>query len=332
MESVRLPYKNDIFGNAIYARVSWLKKGSQSPRPIGKTTLLHWPSISFIKTLAALIYHAGGLVVGSSEIVPKTQIDYLCSKGFVVTMPNYRLLPQVTGKDAFEDCDESFNWTTSTLPRIMESEYDVEVDINKVVAMGHSSGGSMALYLGSCKPVRAVTAFCPFLFVADLSTNAHQPTNNPIFGDPSDYIPSEKDWAAIKPIGQQLSEAPFPSRDTQSVPRNKWLRHIFRTGQWALSAMPDGDLAAIDPMTMLSALWPPVMIVHGSEDNVPGRSLELVQRAEKEMKSAGIKEMHLEVVDGEGHVFDHLPGVGTNDLGQRWQAVVKGLDWLASHV
>jgi len=35
MESIRIPYKNDIYGNAIYARVSWSKEGSQIPKPIG---------------------------------------------------------------------------------------------------------------------------------------------------------------------------------------------------------------------------------------------------------------------------------------------------------
>lgn len=42
---------------------------------------------------AALIYHGGGLIVGSSEIIPKPQVNYLASQGFVVVIPNYRLGP-----------------------------------------------------------------------------------------------------------------------------------------------------------------------------------------------------------------------------------------------
>ena len=73
------------------------------------------------------------------------------------------------------------------------------------------------------------------------------------------------------------------------------------------------------------------MIVHGSEDYVPGRSLELVQRAEKKMKDAGVKEVRVEIVEGARHSFDHAPTVGTSDLGPSWQAVVKGLEWVISH-
>lgn len=38
MESVRLPFKQDDFGNDVFARVSWQKHETQSyePKPIGK--------------------------------------------------------------------------------------------------------------------------------------------------------------------------------------------------------------------------------------------------------------------------------------------------------
>jgi hypothetical protein len=35
MESIRVPYKQDDFGNDIFARVSWKKHETQSPKPIG---------------------------------------------------------------------------------------------------------------------------------------------------------------------------------------------------------------------------------------------------------------------------------------------------------
>jgi pimeloyl-ACP methyl ester carboxylesterase len=92
-----------------------------------------------------------------------------------------------------------------------------------------------------------------------------------------------------------------------------------------------GYVSAIDPMTRLSEKWAPVMFVHGSEDNIPGRSLELMQRAVKEMRDAGI-ELELEVVDGAGHLFDHNSTIGTRDLGPSWQSVVRGLDWIVSRI
>ena len=285
-----------------------------------------------ILTDSALVYHGGGLLVGSSETIPKPQIEYLAGKGFAVFIPNYRLAPQVTAKEAFADCEEAFDWAVNTLPRIMKSEHDVELDASKIVAYGHSSGGTLALHMASCKPVKAVTAFYPSLFNSDTSTSAHKPTSAPPFGAMPDFRPSDEDWASIKPEGKQVSEAPLAAPGTIPPPRNKWQMHILKHGQWIPNVLPDGDVAAIDPMTRLNAQWSPVMIVQGEVDNVPGSSLELAQRAEREMKDAGVQEVQLEVVPGEAHMFDLPPMVGTTDLGPKWQAVVKGLDWLMSHV
>jgi hypothetical protein len=35
MESIRVPFKQDDFGNDIFARVSWTKDAKKSPRPLG---------------------------------------------------------------------------------------------------------------------------------------------------------------------------------------------------------------------------------------------------------------------------------------------------------
>ena len=283
-------------------------------------------------SVAALIYHGGGLVVGSSEIIPNAQVSYLAEQGFAVVLPNYRLAPQVTAKDAFADSEEAYDWTINDLPGIMKSEHSVELDSGKVVAMGHSSGGTLALHMASCKPVKAVTAFYPSLFNSDTSTSAHKPTSAPPFGTMPDFHPTEEEWAEIKPSGKQLSEAGLATPGTIPSPRSKWQMHILKHGQWMSTVLPDGDFAAIDPMTRLTSHWPPTMIVQGEVDNIGGSGLDLAQRAETEMKAARVKEVELVVVQGETHMFDLPPMVGTTDLGPKWQAVVKGLDWLTSHV
>lgn len=107
---------------------------------------------------------------------------------------------------------------------------------------------------------------------------------------------------------------------------------ILKNGQWLSAVQPNGDAVSLDPLTRLSPRWGPMMLVQGEIDNVPGTSLDLARRAEDEIKAAGVKEVQLVVVPGEGHMFDLPPTVGTTDLGERWQAVVKGLEWLAVHV
>ena len=250
----------------------------------------------------------------------------------MVVIPNYRLAPQVTAAEAFSDCEVSYDWATSTLPGLMARHHGVGVDSSKVVAMGHSSGGTLAMHVGSCRPLRAVTAFYPSLFTADGTTSVHKPTSAPPFGLMPDFVPTQEDWAIIKPAGIQLSEAPLAAPGTLPPPRSRWQMTILKHGRWLSSVQPNEKYEVMDPMSRLNAQWPPVMIVQGEDDNVPGSNLRLTQRAEKEMKAAGVKEVQLEVVPEAAHMFDLPPTVGTSDLGPKWEAVVKGLEWLYSHL
>lgn len=102
-----------------------------------------------------MIYHGGGLLVGSSEIIPQAQIDWLADHGFIVVIPNYRLAPQVTGATSLSDGVEAHDWAASGLADTLKP-YSIQVNTSEIVAMGHSSGGTIALHAGSCRPVKAV--------------------------------------------------------------------------------------------------------------------------------------------------------------------------------
>ncbi|KAK3621822.1 hypothetical protein LTR56_022558 [Elasticomyces elasticus] len=313
MATTRIAYKADDHGNPMYARVSWSKK-------------LRGPK------LIALVYHGGGLLVGSSEMIPKVQTEYLCSKGFIVIAPNYRLVPQVSGKDAFADCVHAYDWATTELIEVMQKEHRIKLDPSQVVAMGHSSGGTAALHVASCRSLRAVTAFYPSLFLADTTTSAHKSTSAPPFGFAPHYTPTDEEYVTIEPASVQVSEFQLGGPGIVPQPRNKWQMHIIKHGEWLQKVQPDGDYASVDPLTRVSTEWPPVMIVQGELDDVPGSSLELAQRAELKLKDAGVKEVVFEIVPGEKHMFDMPPSVGGSDLGPKWEAVKRGLDWLVDHV
>lgn len=176
-----------------------------------------------------------------------------------------------------------------------------------------------------------MTAFYPSLFNADKTTSAHKPTTAPPFGTFPDFAPSEADWQDIRPAGKELSEAPLAVPGTIPAARNKWQMHILKHGQWMNSILPDGDFAATDPLTRVSAMWPPILIVQGETDDIGGSGLDLAQRAVDVMRAAGVKKVELEMVPSEGHMFDLPPTIGTTDLGFKWQAVVRGMEWLKTH-
>jgi pimeloyl-ACP methyl ester carboxylesterase len=103
-------------------------------------------------------------------------------------------------------------------------------------------------------------------------------------------------------------------------------------GKWMSTLCPDGNYKSIDPLTRLSDNWPPTMFVSGEIDPIPGSTLDLAKRAEKDMRDAGVREVVVKVVSGVGHMFDLLKPLGAEDLGSEWQAVVDGLQFLKDHV
>jgi len=271
-------------------------------------------------------------MIGSSEIIPQSQIDWLTSRGLLVMIPNYRLAPQVNGATSLADSVEAYDWATSNLADTMKSQYDVEVNITSVATMGHSSGGTIALHVGSCRPTKAITAFYPSLYLSDESSGAHKPYNGPPFGDVPDYFPTEEDWNYIAPTTKQISEMDLPGPDTPPHPRIKWQVDRCTKGHWLSTLCPEGDYHSIDPLTRLNADWPPVMIITGEEEALPGSTMDLVKRAKADMQAAGVKEVAVKAVPGVGHMFDLLKPLGAGDFGSEWQAVVEGLQFLESRV
>lgn len=169
-----------------------------------------------------LVYHGGGLMVGSSEVVPQPQVDWFAKHGFVVVIPNYRLSPQVNGATSFADAVEAHDWAASRLGDIMKSEHGVSVDPADIVVLGHSSGGTLALHLASCRPVKAVTSFYPSLYMADESTSAHKPYDDPPFDKIPDYTLTEEDWEVIAPADKQVTGSGLTIPNESPSLRSKW--------------------------------------------------------------------------------------------------------------
>lgn len=95
-------------------------------------------------TNAALVFHLGGFIVSSAATVPRAKIEYLVEAGFIVVVPNYRLTPRLAATKAFEDCEHAYEWALGALPGISKHCAGAPVDPTRIVAMGHSSGGTLA--------------------------------------------------------------------------------------------------------------------------------------------------------------------------------------------
>jgi acetyl esterase/lipase len=79
--------------------------------------------------------------------------------GFLVVVPNYRLCPHISVFDGpVTDSKDCLVWAVKELPALLKKEKKekkdggddyYEIDTSKVVTMGHSGGGGLALRMVS---------------------------------------------------------------------------------------------------------------------------------------------------------------------------------------
>lgn len=95
---------------------------------------------------AALYFHGGNFTVGSKELLSQNYAGKLLGLGFVVVSANYRLCPTIS---VFEgpvtDALDAYSWAKDALPGLLQKDAGVRVDGSKIVVLGHSAGGLLAL-------------------------------------------------------------------------------------------------------------------------------------------------------------------------------------------
>jgi acetyl esterase/lipase len=80
-------------------------------------------------------------------------IQELLGLGFgAVVSPNYRLGPTISAQEGpVQDAKDSYLWTQTQLPSILARDANVRLDGKKIVTLGHSAGGTLALLMVSSK-------------------------------------------------------------------------------------------------------------------------------------------------------------------------------------
>lgn len=95
---------------------------------------------------AALYFHGGNFTVGSKELLSQNHVDKLLGLGFVVVSANYRLCPTISVFDGpVMDALDAYGWAHGALPGLLLRDVGVRVDGSKIVVLGHSAGGLLAL-------------------------------------------------------------------------------------------------------------------------------------------------------------------------------------------
>ncbi|KAL2795250.1 Alpha/Beta hydrolase protein [Aspergillus keveii] len=272
----------------------------------------------------ALYFHGGNLVLGHKDMLSNDYIQQLLDLGFgAVVSPNYRLAPTISAAEGpVQDAKDSYLWTQTQLPGLLAGDANVHLDGSRIVTLGHSAGGTLALLMASLpqKPLAILDIFGLKYFNDEFYSKP-----NPAFLK----LPAS-DQALVDRIYQDV---PAPSAGPPPMGpkgpdlnnhRVAWLFAAFKKGTWLSSIVPDGNYSRIDPAVLFGPSFPPTYFLHGTADTLV--DVKFSQRAFEDLKSNGV-DTKLVIEEGGPHGFD----AGSKPGEHKYELVTEGFRFLASH-
>lgn len=128
--------------------------------------------------ITALMIHGGGHLLFSRQDIPMKHVRVLLQRGFLPVSVDYRLCPEMSLFDGpVTDCRDALAWVREVLPSLPLSWPHVQVDPTKVLALGWSSGGQLAMTLGYTAKSRGIKppdVILPFYSPSDLEAECKE--------------------------------------------------------------------------------------------------------------------------------------------------------------
>lgn len=128
----------------------------------------------------ALMIHGGGHLLFSRQDIPMKHVRVLLQRGYLPVSVDYRLCPEVSlFEGPVTDCCDALEWVRNTLPKLTLTGPAVRLVPDKVLALGWSSGGQLAMTLGYTAPGRGIKApdvILPFYSPSDLEAECKSST------------------------------------------------------------------------------------------------------------------------------------------------------------
>ncbi|KAL1311779.1 hypothetical protein AAFC00_001863 [Neodothiora populina] len=261
-------------------------------------------------------WHGGCLINGDKMYEPWVAtwlVQLTESKSAIYVSPNYRLLPEATGKDIAEDMTAFYDWfKTSFADEVSKISPNVEADLTQTLVAGESAGGYLATQSALRFPeinFKAVISQYGMIDLEDRHYTEAYPKN--LFGTPRVESAVEDYLKTFKP-GTIRSSA----TDVDST----WMFvvEVMRQGRYLEFLGTDKNLFPMRLIDEAESL-PPFWFISGKDD-------ELVPIDGTERFIAKIKEKHPETpflytLEPGPHGFD----VG-NVLSDAW--VKQGCEFL----
>lgn len=297
--------------------------------------------------------HGGGHCMLSRKDIRPEQTQMLLDAGFLPVSIDYRLCPETTlVAGPMTDARDALAWCRNTLPSLALQRRDITPSKTTVVAIGWSTGGTVALSLGWTAPAvglappqATLVFYCP----SDYEDPCWYAPNKP-FGDDAlaaakydlcDGV-SEAPIVAYNPPGAAKAAGGWAAKgDARSriVLHMNWhgqtvqvLTQGLSKGTRGAGLLPrpsEAEIQAVSPLAQIrmGKYRTPTFIVHPvNDDLIPW---EQAKRTADELKRNGV-EAELRLVPDAIHLFDMYPRYKKSP--EAAQSVMDGYDFLSAHV
>ncbi|KAF9885313.1 hypothetical protein FE257_013030 [Aspergillus nanangensis] len=270
-----------------------------------------------------IYFHGGNWVLGHKDMLSRHYIQELLALGFgAVVSPNYRLGPTISAQEGpIQNAKDSYLWAQTILPTLLVQDANVHLDGSKIVTLGHSAGGTLALLMASLpqKPLAILDIFGPKYF-----NDEFYHTPNPAFSKIPNFEQSLIDRIQDDVPPPSTTPPPAgPNGPDFSNYRVAWLFTSFKKGTWLRSVVPDGGFSSVDPAGLFSSSSPPTSFIHGSADGLV--DVRFSRQAFSALEREGV-DSKLVIADA-GHRFD----AGAKPGDHQYNLVVEGVRFLASY-
>ena len=242
---------------------------------------IYLPSKDNKPTPVVINIHGGGWNHGVKE--SQTGFNTFFKAGFAVANMEYRLTPQATAPAAVED-------TRCALIYIIKHAKELNIDANRIVIMGGSSGAHLALMGGLLGNDRRFDTNCPGVDNIKVAAIIDK------YG-----ITDVWDWGYGK--------------DITSKSATRWLGDKAKDQKFA---------ASVSPITYVNKNSPPIFIVHGDADlTVP---CQQSVRLHDKLVEAGVQTEFITVPGGGHGKFEKEKNSEVNKAIMAFIKSIKGFD------
>lgn len=237
------------------------------------------------KAAPLIVYiHGGGLIWGTRKDINKEQVELFNNNGYHVLSIAYRLAPETKLPEIVNDIRDSLEWVKEELPK------HIDYNHNKVIVIGNSAGGYLALMTGTFenKP-NAIISFYGYGNIL-----------GEWYSTPSDYfntMPKVNEALANQLIRKnEVAEAPITARYAIYL-------YCRQQGVWPefVTDPASTDLSQYCPVNLVDNSFPPTLLLHGDADeDVPYDESVKMQEA---LEQHQVKNKLVTIPNGK-HQFD----------------------------